>query len=241
MKHALTSLFIIALLHLNLLASDTHKRLLKPFIGIPYRTDGAMNIDGNYTSFANTHKFYKTPGLNCSGFVLSGVRALLNKKIAIKTAKKDINNNSGTKALLGKDWDFGRDLIQNISKKYKTKYLSTQKINPNSTTSDGIGMRDKKAWLWVLEKIKKQNIYLMALSKKTNLKNYKFLYHHVGIIIKDGNDKIWLYHATRKNGVNKVLLSNDKILSSFIKNYKKTQKALILEVRTLKKGEGKSH
>lgn len=221
-------------LHVSLCASDLHVKLLEPFLGIKYRNDGTTNINEEYTLFANTSKIYKKAGLNCSGFVLTAMKQLLGKNITIAEAKIDTNQNSGVNSPMGQDWDFGRDLIQNIAKDYSYEYISKRDINPNSLTGDGIDIYDLKAWKFVFEKIKKNRIYLLAFSKNSTLKGYKTIYHHVGIIIKDSNRNIWLYHATQKNGVHRVWLNYDRNMRPFAKEFKKdinkNRKVLILEV-----------
>lgn len=226
--------FTLLLLHVSLHANDLHVKLLEPLLGIKYRIDGTTNADEKYTLFANTSKIYKKAGLNCSGFVLTAMKQLLGKTITIDEAKKDINKNSNTNSSMGQDWDFGRDLIQNISQGYNSNYLSIKDINPNSLTGDGIKIYDLKAWKYVFRQIKKDNIYLLAFSKQTNMKGYKIIYHHVGIIIKDNNKNIWLYHATQKNGAHRVWLDYDKKMTPFRKEFakdiKSSRKVLILEI-----------
>lgn len=226
------SFFILSLISLN--ANDIHVKLLEPLLGIKYRVDGTTNAEERYTLFENEDKIYKKAGLNCSGFVLTASKQLLGKTITIKEAKKDINKNSDENSSMGKDWDFGRDLIQNIASNYNSNYLSLGEINPNSTTSDGIKSHDVKAWNYIFQHIKKENIYLAVFSKPTTLKGYKILYYHVGIIIKDNNKNIWLYHATQNDGVHKVWLDYDRAMTyfnkEFAKNSKYNKKVLILEL-----------
>lgn len=219
---------------ISLLASNLHMKLLEPLLGIKYRIDGTTNIYEKYTLFENQNKIYKKAGLNCSGFVLTGAKQLLGKNIKIDSAKKDINQNSGENSSMGKDWDFGRDLILNIAKPFSHRFLNYDTIDTNSTTSDGININNTLAWSDIFKRMKKENIYLVAFSKPTEIKGYKYLYSHVGIMIKDDNNNIWLYHSTEKNGVHKIWMDFDTNMTPFKKEYPKSSsyeiRALVLEL-----------
>lgn len=225
---------IFIFLPVSLVASSLHLKLLEPLLGIKYRVDGTTNIKEEYTLFSNPKNIYKKAGFNCSGFVLAGSRQLLGKSITINDAKKDTNQNSSPASPLGEDWDFGRDLILNIASSYSHRFLNYDTIDTNSSTGDGIDINDSVAWHDLFKQMKKENIYLMTFSKPTSQKGYKYLYYHVGIIIKDDNDNIWLYHATQNSGVHKVWLDYDKNMTPFKKEYPdnltKGKKALILEL-----------
>lgn len=225
---------VLLLLPMWLSASNLHLKLLEPLLGIKYRMDGATNIKEEYTLFANQKKIYKKAGLNCSGFVLAGARQLLGKSITINEAKKDINQNSDANSSMGKDWDFGRDLILNIASPYSHRFLNYEDIDTNSSTSDGIKLYDHVAWHDLFKQMKKDNIYLTTFSKNVDMEKYDVLYYHVGIIIKDDNDNIWLYHATQESGVHRVWLDFDKKMTPFSKEYPKSssynKKALVLEL-----------
>ena len=48
-------------------------------LGIPYREDGALDDKGHFTTFAHPEEILDSPGLNCSGLVVSVCRYLFNK------------------------------------------------------------------------------------------------------------------------------------------------------------------
>ncbi len=222
----------ILMLPICVYASNLHVKLLEPLLGIKYRVDGVTNIKEEYTVFEKPSITYKKAGFNCSGFVLAGARQLLGKSITIKEAIKDINFNSDENSSLGKDWDFGRDLILNIAKPFKYRFLNYDDIDINSSSSDGIRLNDHVAWSDMFQQMKKSNIYLTTFSKRD--KKDRILYYHVGIIIKDDNSNIWLYHSTPKSGVHRVWLDFDKNMTPFKKEYpavsSSNKKALILEL-----------
>ena len=74
--------------------ADTH-------LGIPYRDDGAIDSNGNFTTFSRPDTILSTPGLNCSGLVLSASRFLFGKNFALSEAVRDRQGNSGPGARLG--------------------------------------------------------------------------------------------------------------------------------------------
>lgn len=227
-------IFILAL-HVNLFANDLHVKILENFLGIAYRIDGTTTDDEFYTTFNDQNKSFKKAGLNCSGFVHTASKFLLGQSFSIDEVRKDINKNSYKNSPLGEDWDFGRDLILNIASKFPHKFINPSDVDINSSTSDGFLIDDMNAWKKIFKQIKKQNIYLVTFSKPTNLKGYKYLYYHVGIIIKDNNNNIFLYHATPKQGVHKTWLNFDSKMTPFFSEYKQSakfsKKILILELQ----------
>jgi hypothetical protein len=93
----------------------TPKDIADTHLGIPYRDDGVLNNEGQFTTFNRPDRIYPSPGMNCSGLVLSVSRFLLNKNFSLTAVTRDRQNNSGPGSPLGKDWDFGLDLILNLT------------------------------------------------------------------------------------------------------------------------------
>lgn len=234
LKHFTKILLLVFILHANANSNDLHVKLLEPLLDIKYRKDGTTNMEEQYTLFADQSKRYKKAGLNCSGFVFTAIKRLFGESIPIDSVLKDINQNSGKNSPLGEDWDFGRDLILNIAHKYKHRFLNEGEIDTSSSTSDGVKTNDVEGWKKIFKQIKKDNIYLATFSKPVKIKNYKVLYYHVGIIIKDNNKNIWLYHSTPIDGVHRTWLDYDKNMTPFNKEYKKhpdyDKRVLILEI-----------
>lgn len=94
--------------------SATAEQLLAPLLNIPYRADGAVTQAGVYTTFADPHKRFTSPGLNCSGFVLAAARLLFRSSLSVEAAGFDRWNDSGPDSPLGHDWDYGWDLLCNL-------------------------------------------------------------------------------------------------------------------------------
>lgn len=224
-------LFLI-FLSINLYANDKHIKLLEPFLDIPYRANGTTNSDERYVVFSNPKDTYKRAGLSGSGFVHAAAKQLLGQDFTPEEIKYDLNQNSGKNSPLGYNWDFAKDVILNIAKHFKYHFINEENIDLNSTSSQGFKLNDIKMWKEVFKKIKKQNIYLVAFSKPSQKKGYKYVYYHPAIIVKDNNNNIFLYHSTPKQGVHRVWLNYDNMLTPLVKEFssKNDKKVIILEL-----------
>lgn len=183
-------------------------------LGIPYREDGAQNLKGEYITFENQEKTFTSPGFNCSGFLVSVSRKLLNPHLNLTQASMDRKHDSGPDSPMGEDWDFGLDLIFNIAKGFKTKAVGPERPKLQAQTPEtmykqkGFNLHNLQLWQQTLSKIKSGAIYLSTVSKPYRKKGYKLIYYHVGMIIRESHDKVWFYHSTRKSGVHKLNLKS---------------------------------
>ncbi len=198
--------------------ADTH-------LGIPYRDDGALDDQGRFTTFANPERFFETPGLNCSGLVLSVSRFLFDRNWTLAEATRDRQNNSGPGSPLGKDWDFGFDLIQNLTDGVEHRVIMPDGKPVDLDTADGMTLRgfrldDQNAWDRVIRQMKPGYAYLGDISKPTRQPGYKLIHYHVVIAIPDGKGDIWLYHATRRSNVHKININTPQGLARFMGQFR---------------------
>ncbi len=198
--------------------ADTH-------LGIPYRDDGALDDQGRFTTFAHPERFFETPGLNCSGLVLSVSRFLFDKNWTLAEATRDRQNNSGPGAPLGKDWDFGFDLIQNLTDGVEHRVIMPDGKPVNLDAADGMTLRgfrldDQNAWNRVIRQMKPGYAYLGDISKPTREPGYKLIHYHVVIAIPDAKGDIWLYHATRRSNVHKININTPQGLARFMGQFR---------------------
>ncbi|WP_027721644.1 hypothetical protein [Maridesulfovibrio zosterae] len=212
--------------------------VLSYFEGIPYRNDGAINRFGDFTLFADQERRFEKPGLNCSGFVVAASRYFFKHNYMLSNVTFDRLGDSGKDALNGQDWDFGYDLILNITEGMNRKVVlpfgETADIDgSNGMTLRGFGLHDKKAWKDVIASMHPGKIYLFSMSKPVKFKNYNLLYYHVGLIVPDKKGHLWLCHATTKAGVNKVDITQFGKLENIIEANPDTElgprKILIIE------------
>ncbi|WP_320005983.1 hypothetical protein [Maridesulfovibrio sp.] len=212
--------------------------VLNYFEGIPYRVDAAVNHNGDFTLFAHPETILEKPGLNCSGFTVAASRYFFGRNFYLSDTKLDRLGDSGPDSPYGQDWDFGYDLILNL-----TEGLQRRAVLPFGETavieeSNGMSLRgfelsDRAAWADVLKQMIPGRVYLFSMSKPIKFKNYQLLHYHVGVIVPDGKGHVWLCHATTKSGVNKVDLLSPENLEAIIKANPDTElgprKILIVE------------
>lgn len=177
--------------------------ILSSLPGIPYRDDGAIDEYGRYTLFAEPERRFDTPGLNCSGLVLEASRLLLNKNFTLEEVKRDRLGDSGPGSPHGEDWDFGWDLIMNISEGFpRTLLLPGNKTqNPASATGfspRGYDLHKDETWRELPGRLRQGFLYLVSMNVEGRRKGYKLVHYHVGLIHVDTAGKAWFYQTTGK-------------------------------------------
>ena len=207
-------------------------------LGIPYREDGTLDNEGHFTTFAQPAKFFEPPGLNCSGLVVSVCRFLFDKNWTLEEVTRDRQGNSGPDAPMGKDWDFGWDLIMNLTEGHSRKVISPDARNYSVENSDGMtlvgfDLNDLQAWHKVMAQMKPGRVYLGSISKPTQKKGYRLLHYHVALMLPDGKGGVWLYHATHRSNVHKMNLNSpqgmNRLMSEFRGDRDNTKKIIIVE------------
>lgn len=182
-------------------ASAAPEDILLAMQGIPYRVDGAVNEFGEFSLFADQEARFDEPGTNCSGFVVTACRFILKHNFTLDEVKRDRLADSGPNAKLGQDWDFGWDLVLNIS-----EGLPRTALLPGGLTADpaaGIGLvprgfdiQDPATWKEIPSRLKPKHLYLVSFNVNTLKKGYKLLHYHVGLIYVTADGHAWFYHNT---------------------------------------------
>ncbi|WP_031480246.1 hypothetical protein [Maridesulfovibrio frigidus] len=195
--------------------------VLSFFEGVPYRADGAINRSGEFTLFADQNTRFKSPGLNCSGFTVAASRYFFERDYALNDVKIDRLADSGPDAERGEDWDFGFDVILNLTEGMKRKVMlpfgqKTKIVEGDGASLRGFELHDIKAWEDVISQMTVGNVYLFTMSKHVKFKKYTILHHHVGVIVPEKDGSVWLCHATTKGGVNKVDITSSKNLKRIV-------------------------
>jgi hypothetical protein len=207
-------------------------------LGIPYRADGALDSKGHFTTFAEPTRFFETPGLNCSGLVVSASRFLFDKNWTLEEVTRDRQGNSGPGSSMGKDWDFGWDLIMNLSEGRSRKIMmpdgkAYSVENSDGSTLVGFDLNDQHAWRKVMAQMRPGRVYLGSISKPARKKGYKILHYHVVLILPDGKGGVWLYHATHRSNVHRMNINSpqgmNRLMSQFRGNRDDSKKILIVE------------
>lgn len=181
--------------------AETPHAVLRAFAGVPYRADGALNEKGQFTLFADQKRIFATPGLNCSGLALAVSRFLLGRNISLDEARRDRLGDSGPGAAKGEDWDFGWDLILNISEGLERRF-----ILPGNTSADpadcsaesplGWAVNDPALWRELPPRLKSGHLYLVSMTMQGRLKGYGLQHYHVGLIHVDRTGRAWFCQTT---------------------------------------------
>ena len=216
------------------------EQVLNAFLGIPYRFDGAVDEFGRYSEFADPSRAYPTPGLNCSGLVLAASRFLLGKNITLAQAVRDRLGDSGPGSPNGEDWDFGWDLIMNISEGFSRSLLLPGGKSQDPATATGFSPRgydiqQPATWRELPGRLEPGYLYLVSLNVDGRRKGYGLQHYHVGLIHVDGAGRAWFYQTTGKGAVSnrrdlKSPEGQDSFKKAFANSGDKRKMMLVLAV-----------
>ncbi|MDR0356085.1 MAG: hypothetical protein LBJ64_10195, partial [Deltaproteobacteria bacterium] len=185
--------------------------LLDAFSGIPYRADGAVSDEGHWATWNEPEARLSSPGFNCSGYLLEAVRQLTGLNISLSQASRDRDKDSGSDSELGQDWDFGLDLILNLSGQSLDDVLAAAKSKRelNKTgRAEGAGVNiNGPEFVNLLNSLEDGAVYLFAVSKPANAFKGGLSYYHVGLIQPEDGD-VWIRQSTPRVGVHSLNLNN---------------------------------
>ena len=216
------------------------EHILPCFLDLPYRNDGAVNASGQYTLFADQSKTFPTPGLNCSGYVLEASRFLLRKNFTLPEAIKDRLGDSGPGSPHGEDWDFGWDLIMNISEGFPRTLLMPGGVSqdPAGTTGflRGYDIQTPATWKELPGRLQPGYLYLVSINVESRRKGYGLQHYHVGLIHVADTGEAWFYQTTGKGSqVNrrdlKTTAGQESFKQSFANSGNKRKMMLVLAVK----------
>ena len=222
-------------------AQSPQDSILAAFLDMPYRNDGAINEFGEFTLFAKPETRFTSAGLNCSGLVLGASRFLLAKNITIAEAKRDRLQDSGPDSQFGEDWDFGWDLIMNISDGFQRRLLlpGNKSMDPAKSTGlspRGYDIQSEETWRELPGRLRPGYLYLFSLSMEGRRKGYGLIHYHVGLTHVDKAGQAWFYQTTGKGEkANRRDLKTAKGQASFKRSFANTGKnrkmMLVVEVK----------
>lgn len=190
------------------------------FRGTLYRADGVLDEQGRWTTWADQSKEFSTAGLNCSGFTIAISRSIWGQTLSLNEAKHDRLNDSGPGSAKGEDWDFGLDLILNLTDELPRRLIPDPYENQNldSLSWNAVDLRgldiDSDKFPHMLAQLQSDKIYYFAISKSDTKFEGGISFYHVGLILKDGSN-IWMYHATPKGGVYRINLTGESGVAWF--------------------------
>lgn len=202
---------------------DNPIRIMEAFLGIPYRMDAGIDEHGEYVFFAKPKLKQPDAALNCSGFVLGATRFILGRNLSLDSVQKDRMNDSGKAAPLGEDWDFGWDLILNISEGFARRFITprggvVQVEDADALSMRGFDMHEPATWDELQKRLVPGKLYLLSFNRDVKKSGYKMLHYHVGIIYLTPDKNIWMYQTTNSK-VYKRSLSGRANQESFYKDF----------------------
>ncbi|MDR1109279.1 MAG: hypothetical protein LBP92_00935 [Deltaproteobacteria bacterium] len=229
-----------------LLDGASREEVLAAFMGIPYRSDGVVSDDGLWTTWNKPGQTLRSPGFNCSGYLLEAVRHLSGLDISLAQAALDRDGDSGLLSEMGPDWDYGLDIILNLSganldgllptapagtdqlqETPPRKYLANEAGRPEGMGLDinGPGFPE------LLSSLEPDSIYLLAISKPDRRFKGGLSYYHVGLIHADDQGNIWIYQCTARAGVHRLNLNNPQGIATIRRYFppiKSAQRRIVL-------------
>ncbi|MDR2870459.1 MAG: hypothetical protein LBV04_08420 [Deferribacteraceae bacterium] len=203
----------------------TATEILDAFLGIPYAQDGVVDETGRYSYFAKPQKLAASAGLNCSGYTLSAFRFLVGKNITVAESKLDRKGDSGKGAALGEDWDFGWDLIANITEGFERQVLlpngSTAAVEDiDAVTERGYNLHERETWNELLPRVREGHVYLLSFSQESRIRGYKLVHYHAAFMAMDREGNVWMYQTTGEAGkAYRRNLSRQAGLQEFLDNF----------------------
>jgi len=209
-------------------------------LGTPYRPDGVRDETGRWTLFEHPGQSFATPGLNCSGLDFALMRLVAPVTTTIREAVRDRQGDSGPGASMGQDWDFGFDLILNLSEGMTRHWLLPESADVSGRESGktmlGFLTSDQAAWKKALAQIGLNQACLVSFSQTGRRKGYSLQYYHVGVILADATGGRWLYQATPKSGTHKLNLADPSGMNRFLMFFSGPDKRTLLLNVTLPPG-----
>ena len=221
-------------------AGETPKAVMDRFLAIPYRPDGMVDDAGRYALFASPQTTLPAPGLNCSGLVLQGARLLFARNIPFVQAIHDRLNDSGKNAPRGEDWDFGWDIVMNISEGHDRTLIAPggdmrEFASFSGTSSPGFALHEETFWSAFLPRIKPGKLYLLSFSRHKSTTAPAHLHYHVGLLFRGKEENTpgttapgpaWFYHTIHNGGPARLNLETPEGKARFAWNFRNTKNSL---------------
>ena len=216
------------------------EKIAEAFLRMPYRVDGAIDDNGEYTLFADRSQRFSEPGINCSGFVLALSRFLLARNITLDEASLDRHGDSGPSSPHGHDWDFGWDLIMNISDGFPRRILlpGGRTLDPakaDAFSPRGYDMHAEQTKNELPARFMQGRLYLVSINVEERNRGYGLQHYHVGVVHVASGGQAWFYQTTNNGGgVNRRDLKTangwDSMARAFANTGAHRKMMLVLEV-----------
>lgn len=219
---------------LLLLGCGLHAQEGKPpladLLGVPYVVDAVEDEAGHWVTFAHPDRVQPARGFNCSGFVVTASRRLLGFSGSLAEASRDRLGDSGPQAPFGQDWDFGWDLVLNLSEGLDRHWLLPDGPHPvegDGRQARGFRVQEDAAWARLLPRLRGDRVYLAVFNRAPggHLKH-----HHVGLLLKDSAGRAWFYQTLPKGRSHRVRLDGPEGMVALKRMFGPGERVLLLEV-----------
>lgn len=204
---------------------------VRDLLGIPYVEDAGLDQRGRWTSFAQPDQTLKHPGLNCSGFLVAAARRLLGYEGTLAQAGRDRLGDSGAGAKEGRDWDFGWDLVLNLSEGHPRHWVLPDGNPPapggSGRSLSGFRVHDREAWARLSSRWRPDRVYLATLNRGSGS---RLRHHHVALILQDAAGGLGFYQTLPGGRVHRLVLGTPEGLDRLCTMFGPGERILILEV-----------
>jgi hypothetical protein len=201
-------------------------------LGIPYRDDAGLDEHGRWATFSHPEAVSERPGLNCSGFLVAAARHLLGYHGSLAEAGRDRLGDSGPRAEAGLDWDFGWDLVLNLSDGHVRSWVlpAGDHLAPGGTghTLAGFKVWDSQAWARLATRWRPDRVYLATLQRGSGL---HLRHHHVALLLKEAAGGLWFYQTLPQGRVHRLALDTSEGMARLRTMFGPGERILVLEVQ----------
>jgi len=205
---------------------------LRSLLGIPYVEDAGLDEQGRWVRFAHPDQSLPRPGLNCSGFLVAATRRLLGFTGTLAAAGRDRLGDSGPGSTGGPDWDFGWDLVLNLSEGRARHWMLPEGDLPAPGASaralSGFRVQDRAAWAQLSARWQPGHVYLATFQRGWGP---RLRHHHVALLLKDEAGVLGFYQTLPGGRVHRLALDVPEGLDRLCTMFGPGERILILEVQ----------
>lgn len=204
---------------------------VRDLLGIPYVDDAGLDERGRWAHFSQPDQVLDRPGLNCSGFLVAAARRLLGYGGSLAEAGRDRLRDSGPGAEGGPDWDFGWDLVLNLSEGHSRRWVLPGGNRPAPGASaralSGFRVQDREAWAQLSSWWRPDRVYLATLQRGSGS---RLRHHHVALLLKDVSGGLGYYQTLPGGHVHRLALDTPAGLDRLCAMFGPGERVLLLEV-----------
>jgi hypothetical protein len=165
--------------------------------------------------------------------VVEAARRLLGFAGTPAEAARDRQGDSGPAARWGQDWDFGWDLILNLSEGRPRRWLlpdGEQAVTEGDAAgARGFAVQDAAAWLAIGARMRAGRVYLATFLRPRSGGSPP-LHHHVALLLKNHDGTVGLYQTLPGGLVHRLDLSRQSGFSRLRRMFGPAERIQVLEV-----------